>query len=335
MPIDPTNCPPVQQPSVLPATGNCCPETNATLADILQAIEPAPLPTPVAAVDCTGAAVSADVNQAVFTVPHPTAVQKVAVCGPMPVDTTPIVSFDCNGADVNMSATTVVQQVVQAPGTVFQVQVCQPIDREMVTACNAAGETIVLHYNVQTVPPTELSRWNLTTNAAEPAGTLSKCDLDDDTIETVDLKACLNGVEIPGFAIVTDADTQTVTGEQWRDPNTGAWGALPAGAVVGACPVVINERSVLIYLERNGGVVAMSDIVAAVGTDKVQSVTVKQISGNGAVTGDAGSGVPLSTGETWSWSAITGSDYWDYLGASALSMDAGGGEQRITATYIP
>jgi hypothetical protein len=28
-------------------------------------------------------------------------------------------------------------------------------------------------------------------------------------------------------------------------------------------------------------------------------------------------------------------DAWDYLGASALTMDASGGEQRITATFIP
>jgi hypothetical protein len=107
----------------------------------------------------------------------------------------------------------------------------------------------------------------------------------------------------------------------------------------GKCPCCtettpVAARKVSVYLQSNGGTVSMADIIAAVGTQKVQSVTVKQISGRGHVAADAGSGVPLDTGETWSWSAITGSDVWDHLGASALSMDAGGGEQRITATYI-
>jgi hypothetical protein len=127
----------------------------------------------------------------------------------------------------------------------------------------------------------------------------------------------------------------TLAATLWRDAS-GASVAAPAPGTVGACAVVIPDRKVLIYLQQNLATLTMADIVAAVGTIHIQSVTVKQILGTGLVGGDAGSGVPLTQGEVWSWSAVTGADAWDYLGASALKMTSGGGgEQRITATYIP
>jgi hypothetical protein len=108
--------------------------------------------------------------------------------------------------------------------------------------------------------------------------------------------------------------------------------ASPADTFVGVCQIVPVETKHLIYLERNGGIVTMGDIVATTGAAKVMSVTVKQIAGRGTIAGDSGSGVPMDAGETWSWSAVSDQNS-DYLSASALSMDAGGGEQRITATY--
>ena len=103
-----------------------------------------------------------------------------------------------------------------------------------------------------------------------------------------------------------------------------------AGApTVGECAL----SKLRIYLERNVGVVSISDIVAATGSDKILSVAVKQIAATGSVTADSGSGVPLSVGETWSWSAVSNGNT-DTLYSSALTMDSGGGEQRITATYI-
>lgn len=101
----------------------------------------------------------------------------------------------------------------------------------------------------------------------------------------------------------------------------------------GQCAIPRPETPHFIYLERNGGVVAMADILAVSGARQVLSVTVKQISGRGSINGDAGSGVPMDAGETWSWSVQT-DDHMEFLSLSALQMDAGGGEQRITATYI-
>jgi hypothetical protein len=302
MPIDPTNCPAPTQSSVVPNnTSPCCAATNAALGDILTAVE------------------NIEVTLA-------------------PVPLVPVVTSACGGADVNLSALPEVRRVIQEPGTVFQVEICSAAASRVVeTACNAAGETVVLTYDTQTVPPTELSRWNLTTNAAEPAGPLGRCDVDDDQIETVELKACLNGVSIPGFAIVTDAATQTVTGEQWRDPATGAWGALPAGAVIGDCPAVpVPDRKVLVWHESVTAVRSVADIVAAAGTQYVQSITVMNVGQAPAViTDDFGNNTRLYPGQSWSWSAITGNDARDYLGASALSIDASGTDVHLTATIVP
>jgi hypothetical protein len=296
MPIDPTNCPAPTQPSSLPASASpCCGQTNQTLADILDALPPPPVLTSVVATNCAGGDV---------TVPN-----------------------------VNTQVT----RVLQETGTVFDVRICAPAGtRDVEKACNAAGESVILTYDTQTVPPTELSRWNLTTNAAEPAGPLGKCDVDDDQIETVELKACLNGVSIPGFAIVTDATTQTVTGEQWRDPVTGVWGALPAGAVIGECPTVVVDRKVFVWHESITGPRTIADIVAAVGTQYVQSVTMVNVGqANATITDDFGNTTRLYPGQSWSWSAITGSDARDYLGASALTVDASGTDVHLTATIVP
>jgi hypothetical protein len=109
-------------------------------------------------------------------------------------------------------------------------------------------------------------------------------------------------------------------------------GADATNTTPGVCPAVPVLREVLVYMERNGGTVTVADIVANTGAIAIHSITVKQISGRGSVAADSGSGVPLDAGETWSWSAVS-PDNTDTLNASVLTLDAGGGEQRITATY--
>jgi hypothetical protein len=129
-----------------------------------------------------------------------------------------------------------------------------------------------------------------------------------------------------------DEETGIETQTRIFYPYDGSPAVDPYTGPFGPCERSLESKH-LIYLERNGGVVTMADIVATTGSQKVMSVTVKQISGRGSITGDSGGGVPMDTGETWSWSAVSDENS-DYLSSSALSMDAGGGEQRITATYV-
>jgi hypothetical protein len=128
-----------------------------------------------------------------------------------------------------------------------------------------------------------------------------------------------------------DEETGIETQTRIMYPYDGTAAIDPYAGPFGLCEKRI-ETKLMIYLERNSGVVTMADIVATTGSQKVMSVTVKQISGVGSITGDSGSGVPMDAGETWSWSAVSDENS-DHLSSSTLSMDAGGGEQRVTATY--
>jgi hypothetical protein len=114
-------------------------------------------------------------------------------------------------------------------------------------------------------------------------------------------------------------------------PYNGGAPVEPYTGPFGVCES-ITEKPHLIYLERNGGTVDMSNIMAATGALRILSITVKQISGRGEITADSGSGVPMDAGETWSWSAVSDKNA-DHLSSSALTMVANG-EQRITCTYI-
>jgi hypothetical protein len=263
---------------------------------------------------------------------------RVIVCAPDPVPFT-LTGQDCAGSPVD----TLVEPgqgglAVQPAGHVYSVKLCQPtglFDREPFVLCAPDGTKVW----VQDVTPQEAPLGTAPTfeaydlNGAPWAG--DKSTLVDCGQEKIDLGAaeffCDAGQTITRTT-VWDISVQpaAVLGNIWQDV-AGNVVAAPGAPTAGACSV---ERPVLIYLERNPGVVSMADIVAAAGTNKIQSVTVKQVLGLGSVNADSGSGVPLSVGEVWSWSALTGADSWDYLGLSALTMDAGGGEQRITATYI-
>jgi len=214
IPVDPV--PPFVPPKQQDASAFCCPPPGPGLRPHL-------LPTPTASAEPC-----------------------VKICDPVTTvagtgaDIT-LGGQDCTGAALAATgATGAITQIVQAPGQVLAVRMCAPepqLDREMVVACNAAGDKVVVQYDVTTVPPTELARTNLNTGAAEPAGALVQCDNDDDDIEVVGVRACLNGVSLPGLAVVKDGGTgaSTVLSELWRDPTAGTWGALPAGAVVGEC----------------------------------------------------------------------------------------------------
>lgn len=150
--------------------------------------------------------------------------------------------------------------------------------------------------------------------------------------EVTSVEGCFAGIPVvihfihgtPGDApvsIITNVDGVIVAG------------ANASNTVAGVCPVLPVETPHYVYMERNGGVVTVADIQAASGARHVLSVTVKQMNGRGEITADAGSGVPIDAGETWSWSVQT-DDHNEFLTQSALTLNAGDGEQRITATYI-
>jgi hypothetical protein len=251
-----------------------------------------------------------------------------------------VVGEDCAGAPLPVTGHDLIQ-TVPAPGAVQLVKFCNPtgnFDREFSTLCAPDGTKVLVVTAWDTTAPLAtaptIEAYDLT--GAPYAG--DKALLVDCAAEKLDVvteEYCSGGVqyERTSFYDVTTMPP-TLAATLWRD-STGASVSAPAAGYVGACAAVIPDRKVLIYLQQNLASLAMADIVATVGTFHVQSVTVKQILGTGSVTGDSGSGVPLTQGETWSWSAVTGADAWDHLGASALKMNAGsGGEQRITATYI-
>jgi hypothetical protein len=187
---------------------------------------------------CNAAVVYTDKLGVVLTsvkeVPCP---QKVEVTNltPAPPPQITIAGVDCAGAPV--AATGLTQQIVQTvphPTAVQLVKLCTPQkDYEVERACNYAGEPVLVQYDAGVVPPLELSRTNMLTGLAEPAGTLRRCD--DDDIELVPLKACFEGQEITGVAIIADRLQPFVISELWRLPGYGGWGSLPSGAVIGEC----------------------------------------------------------------------------------------------------
>jgi hypothetical protein len=263
----------------------------------------------------------------------------VKICDASSVPPT-VTGEDCAGAPLVVTDPKVVL-TVPAPGAVQLVKFCTPtgsLDREFSTLCAPDGTKVLIVTAWDTTAPLATAP---TIEAYTLAGTMYAGDLallTDCAAEKLDVVSeeyCAGGF---GYERTSFYDVSTMpptlAATLWRD-QSGAAVADPGAGFIGACPAIVADRKVLIYLERNGGIVSMADIVAACGTPHIQSVTVKQISGTGSVAGDAGSGVPLSAGETWSWSCVSGLDGLDHLGTSALTLNAGGFEQRITATYIP
>lgn len=264
----------------------------------------------------------------------------VKICEVPPAVPVSATGVDCLGAPVIITDPNVVL-TVPAPGTVQMVQICQPTgeqDREYSTLCAPDGTKVLVVTAWSTSAPLGTAPVVETYTLAGAAYTGDRSLLTDCAAEKLDIVAeqyCAGGFPYERISFYdVSVNPPTLSSTLWRD-SSGTAVADPGPGFIGACPALVADRPVLIYLERNAGVTAMADIVAAAGTPHIQSVTVKQIQGTGSVRGDSGSGAPLSAGETWSWSAVTSDLAWDHLGASALSMDAGGGEQRITATYIP
>ena len=153
--------------------------------------------------------------------------------------TVPVQGRTCADALVPATANSIVQSIPH-PDYVQKVVLCSTgapaADREVVTLVNAAHEAVIVQYDVTVVPPAELSRWNTVTNAAEPTGPLFQPD--DDSIEVVLVRGCLNGQPINGIQALADIATlaaPSVLGAVWQDPITGVWGAAPVGMIFGEC----------------------------------------------------------------------------------------------------
>jgi hypothetical protein len=104
----------------------------------------------------------------------------------------------------------------------------------------------------------------------------------------------------------------------------------PASPTKGVCQTTTTNK-LQIYIIENTGVLTMADIVAATGAVKILSVTVVQQAGTGIILGDLQSS-HIYTGMAFTWS--TNDLGADTLSTSAISFDAVGGNQIITATYI-
>lgn len=158
-------------------------------------------------------------------------------CGASTPSTVPVQGRTCADVLVPATANSVVQTIPH-PDFVQKVVLCSTStpDREVVTLVNAAHEAVIVQYDVTVVPPAELSRWNTVTNAAEPTGPLFQPD--DDSIEVVLVRGCLNGQPINGIQALADIATlaaPSVLGAVWQDPITGVWGAAPVGMIFGEC----------------------------------------------------------------------------------------------------
>ena len=75
---------------------------------------------------------------------------------------------------------------------------------------------------------------------------------------------------------------------------------------------------------------SVADIGTASAASVVKSITVVQVEGAGAITGDSGGGFTLLQGETFTWAASD--DGLDTLTGSALAAITTG-EQHVTAIY--
>lgn len=190
-----------------------------------------------------------------------------------------------------------------------------PITLEVVAvvACVSAGVPTFTQYNLDGTPylgpqPVAIDKeWAFQTHIMCAAGaTVTRTDV------------FLDGSNTPAFQI-------------WQD-MLGLVIAAPASVTYGKCEAGAALR-VYTGFERIGSIFTLADALAASpGATRISAYTIKQISGHGSVTGDAGSGVPLDAGETWSGSANSG-DNFDELSLN-ISFDPQGGEMRLMWQYV-
>jgi hypothetical protein len=190
--------------------------------------------------------------------------------------------------------------------------------RSVILGTDAAGQPLAA-INTAVVSPSSIAYWAGSTNT--PDSYSNKLPLEQEV--AIELF-----VAPPSCRLIKVVDTLqcdgTYTTAAFELDNTPISGFTPTKIVL-ACPV--QAKRDLIYLHTNNVVLSASDILAATGATKIVSITVKQVSGVGTVSADSGSGVALDSGETWSW----GNN--ESLGSSMLTMDANGGQQRITVIY--
>lgn len=213
------------------------------------------------------------------------------------------------------------------------------------TATNGDRTSVVLHYytdyNGQPAVRITDAVGNIVAGADETNTSPGACliDVGEQQVELSDftlgcaLDGAGNAIGVVVLSRFVDEEIGVETQTRVMYPYDGSAPISPYSGPFGPCVPATLPTPHYIYLERNGGIVTMADIMATTGARQILSVTVKQISGVGVIQADSGSGVPMDAGETWSWSVVT-EDHLEFLSTSALSMNAGGGEQRITATYI-
>ena len=220
-PIDPVSCPPAAP--VITATG-------CDKAILVKICDPGPPPAPVppapttaSGVTCAGAAVTATGAGVAQTVPHPTAVQTTK---------------DCDTPQVLAGLAAIVTEL-QKPEFAPLLSQCRTPD---------GGRWIVYTFvNEQTQAATNqyVSVATGVSQATAPAGL--DCSTDE-KVDPIELKGCLAGVDVFGFALL-DTITRLVVGEIWRNPTTSAWGAAPAGMTFSECKPVVLVQNPVHWLE--------------------------------------------------------------------------------------
>lgn len=126
----------------------------------------------------------------------------------------------------------------QAPGTVFDVRVIEPLDREFINMCDPINNhKVTLQYDVATVPPTLLSAWNLSTNAAYAGVVANLVECVSEKLDYGSPMAYCSGGQNYTRTDVFNALTQALVGSVWQD-SAGTVVAQPPSPIIGACKIV-------------------------------------------------------------------------------------------------
>jgi hypothetical protein len=209
-------------------------------------------------------------------------------------------------------------------------------DREIATWCNpttGVAVAVMTLWDVVAVPGTApvVTAWNLDGTAYVGAvSALVKCATTD--IEVVTLTVC-DGTSNFTRTTFLDGVTRVVQGMLWQDA-TGAVVATPAGPfTVGSCPDVTPRTIGVSFRDLAiGTVLTGAALQTSLGaTARLLSVTVRQSTGTGSVTGTDGGSVALALGESWSWTADSAKAE-DVLN-TGFSFSSGSGTMRVVATY--
>ena len=272
---------------------------------------------------------------------------EVVVVAERDTTTTDVPILACDGTTTQTAQVLNVVQTVPHPSAVQRVVICpsdNEFDREVAVWCHTdTGETVtvVTHWLVGAPPGTPPVVETYTASGLVWTGDrlkLTKCAGGAD-VELVDQLVCSGGVSYVRTTFFRTSD-QSVLATVWQDA-LGAVVAPPAGAItLGACPVVNPVKVAFLRLESfvwggEGAQPMLSTTGAALTAllGPLLSITIKQMRGQGLVTGAAMPTGPMvvDAGETWSWSSH-GSDQEDTLDP-AFSLDSNGGLMRVIVTY--